>query len=634
MSFMTKDELIERLNKYEWNDVEFKLCQNGVSVDAYKTVSAFSNTAGGHLVFGIRDEHSKFEIVGVIDVDKVQNDFLSCIRSGKKFGLGIDIEPSIVEHEDKTLLVFYIPEASRKLKPVHLNGYINESYIRRAGGDEKCNENEIKMFWRDSLDTSFDNQSLNSFDSEDCFDDSAVKAYRRFYSEKNQDRYADLSDLKFLEELGFVVESDGRQVPNRAGLLVFGKSKYVLQEVPRGIVDFQKINSNSDDWTPDRRWNDRLFIEDNLFNAWKSLMDKYISTSEIPFSLDSSTQMRRDEPNDYVAFREAAVNLLIHQDYGDSYRTPHIKIFKDRISFWNPGDAFSTIDQLLDGKDKELRNPVIVRAFRQIGLSEQAGTGIRTIMRKCRELGYVPAQIINDKSDKSFRLDIVKHSLITERQVLFQSQLGVVLSDNEATVFALVCQKPFITVTDVKSTILTNNSESLMIINKLLTQRLIEPVAANSSWKLAEHLKTKYEPISITSVQENSTDQAQNTGRDLVTDQAPDTGGNLVTDQAPTEPVVQFITELTDQQKKTLLFCEAPRKLSDIMVELGLSHRDFFRKKHLIPLIKANLIAMSYSEEPNHPEQAYTITEFGLALLTKLLELEQGNQTNDETNNN
>lgn len=629
MQLLTKDELLDRLKKFEWNDVEFKLCQNGVSRDAYKTVSAFSNTAGGHLVFGIRDNHGKFEIVGVIDVDKTLNDFLGCIRSGEKMGMGIDIEPSTIEHEDKTLLVFCIPEASRKLKPVHLNRNINESYIRRAGGDEKCNDTDIKRFWRDSLETSFDNQALNVYDAEDFFDISSVKAYRRIYAEKSQGKYDALQDLEFLNELGFVKESDDKLVPSRAGLLVFGKSKYVLQEVPRGIVDFQKINSKREDWTPEKRWSDRLFIEDNLFNAWKSLIDKFKDLSDTPFSLDDTTMMRIDEPNDYIAFREAAINLLIHQDYGDSYRTPKIKFFKDRISFWNPGDAFSTVEQLLEGRDEELRNPSIVRAFRQIGLSDQAGTGIRTIMRKCRDLGYVPATITNDKSEKTFRLDIIKQSLITEQQILFQSQLGVMLSDNEAAVFALVCQRPHITIPDVKSATLTNNSESLAIINKLLTQKLIEPVVENYSWKLAEHLKTKSVNDSSNSDERNATDQAPDTGGNLVTDQAPGTGGNLVTDQVTIGPNVPFITELSDQQKKTMLFCEVPRMLSEIMEELGLSHRDFFRKKHLIPLLKAKLIAMSYPEEPNHPEQAYTITESGMALLIKLQELEQRNDPND-----
>ena len=52
---MEKAELIELLKRYEWNDIEFKRAQRGVPNSAYETVSAFSNTEGGWLVFGIRD---------------------------------------------------------------------------------------------------------------------------------------------------------------------------------------------------------------------------------------------------------------------------------------------------------------------------------------------------------------------------------------------------------------------------------------------------------------------------------------------------------------------------------------------------------------------------------------------------
>ncbi len=41
MSKMTKEELIARLGKYEWNDIEFKKAQRGVPNNAYETVSAF-----------------------------------------------------------------------------------------------------------------------------------------------------------------------------------------------------------------------------------------------------------------------------------------------------------------------------------------------------------------------------------------------------------------------------------------------------------------------------------------------------------------------------------------------------------------------------------------------------------------
>ncbi len=49
---MTTEELRKAIKSPEWTGMEFKQCRNGVSDDAYKTVSAFANTSGGYLVFG------------------------------------------------------------------------------------------------------------------------------------------------------------------------------------------------------------------------------------------------------------------------------------------------------------------------------------------------------------------------------------------------------------------------------------------------------------------------------------------------------------------------------------------------------------------------------------------------------
>ena len=164
---MNKEELIARLKKFEWNDIEFKKAQRGVPEAAYESVSAFANTAGGYLVFGVEDNRGSFKIVGVIEVDKVQNDFLSCLRTGKKFNCLISVQESALEHGDKTLLVFHVPEAQRKEKPVYLNGDIRKSYIRRGGGDEQCTKPEIERFLRDSSDTIYDSETMPDLDAEE-----------------------------------------------------------------------------------------------------------------------------------------------------------------------------------------------------------------------------------------------------------------------------------------------------------------------------------------------------------------------------------------------------------------------------------------------------------------------------------
>ena len=111
---MEKAELIERLRGYEWNDIEFKEARRDVPKNAYETVSAFSNTEGGWLVFGVRDGVGGFEIVGVLNIDRVQNDFLSALRGGQKLNRVIAVDERLIEDDGKVLLVFHIPEARRR----------------------------------------------------------------------------------------------------------------------------------------------------------------------------------------------------------------------------------------------------------------------------------------------------------------------------------------------------------------------------------------------------------------------------------------------------------------------------------------------------------------------------------------
>ena len=166
---MEREELIERLKGYEWNDVEFKRAQKGVPESAYETVSAFSNTEGGWLVFGVRDGTGGFEIAGVLDleiagvleVDKVQNDFLSVLRSGQKLNRVVAAKAGLIEEDGKALLVFHIPEARRQDKPVYLGGDIRKSFIRRGAGDERCTHGEIERLLRDAADERYDAETVD-----------------------------------------------------------------------------------------------------------------------------------------------------------------------------------------------------------------------------------------------------------------------------------------------------------------------------------------------------------------------------------------------------------------------------------------------------------------------------------------
>src|SRR5690606_34976045 len=127
---MDRDNIIALLGQHEWNDLEFKKGQRGVPAETYKTVSAFANTKGGRIIFGIKDEDGSLLPIGVLDVDTVQNDFLGVLRSKTKFNHVISCEEELFSLDDKDILAFFIPESPRNKKPVFLNGNWSECYIR------------------------------------------------------------------------------------------------------------------------------------------------------------------------------------------------------------------------------------------------------------------------------------------------------------------------------------------------------------------------------------------------------------------------------------------------------------------------------------------------------------------------
>ena len=607
---LSEKELLKLLSEHEWNDIEFKEVRAAVPKSAYESVSSFANTAGGHLVFGVKKDGSAFEIVGVLDVDKVQNEFLTTLRQKEKINKIVEVKEYLHSVDEKDLLVFYVPESSRAEKPVYLNGDIRLSFLRTGACDVRCSHNEMQRLIRDASHERYDSEVLIEISAENFYDEGTVNWYRKIFNQKQPGRHETLSDKDFLLEWGFVREINEKLVATRASVLLFGKGRYVRQILPRAVVDYQRIDSKFDDWSPDKRWNDRVVFEENIIQTWLGLVEKYMRLSEISFSVDPATLRRTDDPPDYISFREAAINLLIHQDYGDHTRKPVIKFFKDKTIFWNPGDAFSTEAELLEASEKEVRNPAIVNAFRRIGLSDQAGTGIRTIFSNWNQLGHIPPEVNNDKSGKTFELCLLKEKLLSEEQILFQSSLGVHLSSENASVFAYACKHDRLTITDIKAITGKTTSGCREIGKHLVTQVLLRQVD-NQSFEVAAHLKARFVEFQIGS-EAVGNEQVEIKSKDNLN--IPCVQVDSEADEKTADLTGQ-VRKLTEKHRQILSLCGAPRSLSELQDALQYSNRGYFKKTFIDPLISGGLIVMTKPDKPTASDQQYVLTDGGLRLV-------------------
>ncbi|TMO20572.1 AAA family ATPase, partial [Pseudoalteromonas sp. S4492] len=79
--------------------------------------------------------------------------------------------------------------------------------------------------------------------------------------------------------------------------------------------------------------------------------------AEQPFQIDEANLQRSHETPDYIGFREAAVNALVHQDYTDTQRTATVHFYKDASVYFNPGDSLLDESELGKGGSAS-RNPL------------------------------------------------------------------------------------------------------------------------------------------------------------------------------------------------------------------------------------------------------------------------------------
>ncbi len=82
------------------------------------------------------------------------------------------------------------------------------------------------------------------------------------------------------------------------------------------------------------------------------------------------------------ALREIIINMIVHRDYR-SANDSTIKVFDDRIEFFNPGALMDDlpVEKIKTGNYKShLRNKQVASIFRELNLIEKYGSGVRRVI--------------------------------------------------------------------------------------------------------------------------------------------------------------------------------------------------------------------------------------------------------------
>lgn len=375
-------------------DLECKLAQgqNGkgeVPKDFWPTYSALANAHGGVVLLGVREKQGAFSIAGLENPAKLRTDLFNTLNNRAKVSVNLltdaDVSEAVVDN--KTVLVVRVPAASRKQRPVFLNGQpLGNTWRRLHDGDRHCDDETVKRMLAEQMEDSRDTRILNRFGLRDIDLDS-LHTYRNAFAAHRPDHpWLGVDDWAFLRLIGGWREDrgTGEQGLTLAGLLMFGQWPSIAEAAPLYFLDYQELSA---DTTSQTRWLDRVVPDGswsgNLYDFYRKVIRKLTADLKVPFLLKGDTRI--DDTPVHQALREALVNTLIHADYADRASVLVIKQPSGFV-FRNPGTLRVPAEAALHGGASDCRNRTLHQMFLLINLGERAGSGLPKI-----RAGWEPA---------------------------------------------------------------------------------------------------------------------------------------------------------------------------------------------------------------------------------------------------
>lgn len=359
--------LTEILTQPEGKNLEFK--RDLSSPDGLlRTIVAFANTSGGTLLVGVEDRTR--QVRGLKDVLLEEERLANLVSDQVVPRLVPDIE-ILPWRRTHVLAARIYPSPSR---PHYLKkpGFPAGVLVRVGSTNRTADAELIEEMRRFARQESYDEQPVPELNSE-AID---FRAASESFAPLRKLRRSDLRALRLL------TKHQGKATPTVGALLLFGRADERSEFFPDAWIQAGRFAG-----TDRRRILDSAEIHSLPIQAIEeaiAFVRKYLARAAV------IGEVRRHErwTLPAAALREAIINAVVHADYSQRGAPLRLALFDDRLEIENPGllPFGLTVEDLWQGISR-LRNRVIGRVFKELGLIEQWGSGIQRMAAACREAG-------------------------------------------------------------------------------------------------------------------------------------------------------------------------------------------------------------------------------------------------------
>lgn len=390
--------LVKIKEKGEGITVEFKEAKQNLPSSLFESVCSMLNRNGGHIFLGIKDDGT---VKGVYKdyIKNMKKDFVNLCNNPEKLYPTAHLDIKEYVYEGKHILYIYVYESS----DVHKTA--NKIFDRNEDGDFDITSNTtlISNLYIRKSSTYIENKIYPYATIDDLRLDLIDKARIMATNRTANHPWSKMNDLDMLRSASLYERNlqTGEEGFNLACILLFGKDDVIASALSYYRTDaILKIKDLE-------RYDDRDDIRTNLLESYERLTDFIKKHLNEKFYIEGD---QRINVRDVIA-RELCANLLIHREYSNPYPAKLI-ITKENIFTENANKPriIGFID--LDNYSPYPKNPKIANFFKEIGLAEELGSGIRKIVKYTNIYsGTIP----EFKDDEIFR---VKIPLIKEQENL------------------------------------------------------------------------------------------------------------------------------------------------------------------------------------------------------------------------
>ena len=459
-------ELLALIEQGETHTVEFKKSTADITKDTYETVCSFSNRDGGHIFLGVKDNGT---IIGIQPdcVDQMKKDFVTTINNGNKMYPPLYLIPIEYEWEAKTILYIRVPVSSNVCR---CSGRI---YDRNHEADIDITNNEglVYQLYARKQDTYYVNKVFPVFSVTDLRHDLIERAREMTKVRIDMHPWLNMTDEEMLRSAGLILTdiTSGKEGITLASILLFGTDNMILSVLSHHKTDaiFRVYNTD--------RYDDRDVIITNLLDSYDRLMGFGKRHLNDLFAMDGIISVSaRDK-----ILREIISNLLAHRDFSNAY-VAKLVIEKERIFTENSNRSHGYGNLDLATFEPFPKNPSISKVFREIGLADELGSGMRNT--------YKYTQLYSNAEPEFKEGDIFR--IIVPLSEAATSTVGPIENSNIQASTEVTTQVSTEVTTQVSTEVTTQVNPEITAQIKLSSEKLAELLVYCSTPKSRKELQT------------------------------------------------------------------------------------------------------------------------------------------------